>query len=786
MFDWLGDFFKSLFDLFPKLAYLLYASLTCVLDVLQLFFRKLAGLDIYYVDGKPQTGDILTNFITGILNINTDGSIFYSVLSTVFWSFVIFGLVILFASTLIAIIKSHYTYDDKAAKGPMQHVYTAVKAVVNMVAVPIIVVLGLYVSQAILTALDSITTVSSGDAIGLYGNSTEQDSEGNVVSLAGKYLISVDTSQNAVGQSKEKTYIYYDIFGFSCSINYGPDAQSSLPSTKPELALIGAKTQPFSGSLFRIAAFNANRARLGQMDYRNGNFSGAKGSDMELFGNATSNENLAEMIDTAFAGNFHLQNTTEVDYSFNNGIVSKKYFTNYYCRTFSSFSKFNVGLVWYYYDLWNFNFIVGFAAIIICLTVFVNIILGLIARLFMCVGLFLVSPPLFGLAPLDGGKAGKSWRESFMKQVLMAYGAVVGMNLMLIMLPYFNSITFFNIPIADIFAQTLVLIVGLITVKAFISAMSGLIDGDDANKSGEGVSSDVGSSIGKGITGLKTAVALPMNATKLAKNVGGAAWNLGGSAKNAVLGAKDKVLQGKNKIQAKTHGKIADSQEKKAESIEKMNKKDKLLTQFTDTYRNGSASEADVLAAAGAAGLSNRESKDMVKALDLFNNSKVPLLKDEKGNPMPASVQVKEALARTDKSYYREFRDSTSAERSQAADNLNTKSLKNMYTQDNYNLRSRERKVKASVNFDNSKDGAKKSATYLARASSNVNSALSATYRMTAKGDKMVKSLVDEVNPKAESDKQTAKELAFQSKLATWQAKNPGKAITQEELNRLR
>ena len=49
MFDWIGDFFKAMFDLIPKIMYLLYASLACVIDVLQLFFRKLAGLDVFYV-----------------------------------------------------------------------------------------------------------------------------------------------------------------------------------------------------------------------------------------------------------------------------------------------------------------------------------------------------------------------------------------------------------------------------------------------------------------------------------------------------------------------------------------------------------------------------------------------------------------------------------------------------------------------------------------------------------------------------------------------------------------
>ncbi len=102
LFDWIGDFFKSLFDLIPKIMYLLYASMACVLDVLQLFFRKLAGLDVYYIDGEAVQGDIVTNFITGILGIK-DGrqNMSYSALSTVFWSMIVFGIIICFEAQLL-------------------------------------------------------------------------------------------------------------------------------------------------------------------------------------------------------------------------------------------------------------------------------------------------------------------------------------------------------------------------------------------------------------------------------------------------------------------------------------------------------------------------------------------------------------------------------------------------------------------------------------------------------------------------------------------------------------
>lgn len=509
-FDWIEDLFMSVVNLIPKLVYLLYTSLACLLDVFQLFFRKLAGLDVYYIDGEPVTGDLVTNFITGILGINPEGQT-YSALSTVFWSMIIFGLIICVASTLISVIKSHYTYDDKSAKGPMQFVYAAIKSVVNMIAVPIIVVLGLYVSEALLTALDSMTSVSSGTVVSLYGDKVSN-------------LRAIDSSKKKDGA---KTYIYYDIYGFG---------SLSKEQTSEKLALIAATNAPFSGMLFKTAAYNANRARTGQIAPQS-DFSGCRQG--ELFSNANDPDVLGEMIDVAFASNLHLAEGTSMEMNYSDDTAGE-YESGKFCDAFfhaeelRAFSKFNVGLVWYYYNLWTFNFIVGFAGCIVCVTLFINIILGLMTRLFMCIGLFLINPPLFGLAPFDGGKAAKGWRDAFVKQVLMAYGAVIGMNIMFLILPYMNEISFFNISIADYLAQTLVLIVGLITIKAFISVVSGLVGGEDANKAGEGIAKEVGAVAGKAtkmtVGAVKGVASLPGNAIKAGK----AAYHKGAQAVNAV------------------------------------------------------------------------------------------------------------------------------------------------------------------------------------------------------------------------------------------------------------
>ena len=590
MFDWIGDFFGELFSLIPKVIYFLYASFISLIDLIQLLFRKLAGLDVYYIDGDPVTGDIVTNFIQGILGINmgsVSDSMDYSPLATVFWSFVIFGVIVCFVATLVAIVKSHYSYNEKSAKGPLPIVATAGKALVNIFIVPIIVVFGLWLSQAILTALDDITTTGSSDIESLYGDRT-------------------DILQTATREDGSETYIYYDIFGFSGNVVYGEREalgnvadwinntfDANLP-TEIDYAKIAANAQPFSGSIFKVAAYNANRVRNNEYvsDSVPITITGYH-DDMNLFNNANGDPVvLADMIDTAFANFLHLDKGYQMIYDGDidpgdvangvNWLSVDRYFTMFTTNAISSFSKFNVGLVWYYYNLWQFNFIVGFGAAIIAISLFINLIFGLMVRFFLCIILFLVMPPLAGLAPLDDGKAFGQWRTTFIKQVIIAYAAVVGMNLVLILLPYVNNFDFFDIVIADLVVQTLFIIVGLVAIKNVINVLSQVIGSEDLRAQGDSVAGEVKSTIGKatkmtagaaklggkafanltpaGIIGQLGARGLQkagekIGKTKFGKRVSGAAGTVGAYLKGGVAGASEyrKMRRAKSDEEAEKH-----------------------------------------------------------------------------------------------------------------------------------------------------------------------------------------------------------------------------------------
>ncbi len=644
MFDWIGDFFKELFNLIPKLVYLLYTSFISLIDLVQLLFRKLAGLDVYYVDGQPVGGDIVTNFIQGILGIRTGygGSEYvdttnYSALSTVFWAFVIFGLVVCFISTLIAIFKSHYSYNEKSAKGPMPIIASAGKAVLNMVAVPVIIVLGLWLSQAILTALDSITSTTSSDIISIYGDD-KQD-----------LLKPVDYVQN--GETYQ-TYLYYDMFGYTAQIRYGDlvlDIANIAQPSEEDMARVAARSQTFSGSIFKVAAYNANRIRTGMFvtdsntvnPYVSGFESSNSGGQLSLFGNYETIDEAADMVDTAFANFLHLNDTYNCNYG--GGLDKDRYFTTWTTTQFSSFSKFNVGLVWYYYDLWNFNFIVGFGTAIVCIVLFFNIILGLMTRFFMSLILFFVMPPLAGLAPLDNGKAFGTWRETFMKQVLMAYGAVVGMNLVLILLPFVNEIDFFNIEIADLIAQTLFIIVGLITIKAAISTLSGLIGAEDANAAGDKINKEVGAVAGKAVSMTMGAAKVAGKAFMKATPVGWGMQVAGKAAGAGIKGAAGLIGRGVSSAAGKIgntalgrtfksgaallkQGTTAWKTQRELNRAEKdMKDADKVLSakqqdDFINNIDGSDASDSQILKGAMNNGFSKSQAKKLVKNLKRDGN----------------------------------------------------------------------------------------------------------------------------------------------------------------------
>lgn len=485
-------YLQGLFSIFPKLLYLLSNAFLTIIDLFQMVFRKLAGLDVYFVDGTAQEGDIVYHFLRGTLLGD------FPILTNVFWSLIILGIILLIVSTIIQIIRSEYASDKVEPKSKI--LGQSFKSVIFMAIVPMIVLFGVFLSNVVLQAVDKATSLSSGASFKFLDTNKLQESR---------------TTADSV------TYVHYNLFSFA------------IPTT----------TTTFSGVIFNASCYNANRVRNTQgaelrvNDTIHNGFlgllnSGAANNWNNLF--TGEYEQVAGAIDEAFASYAQLRESDYAKLKYPEGYLEDSnpqgvdIFEIQRGLPCEGFDRYNVSMVWYYYNLWFYNFLVAFGAGIIMTVIFINLIIGLMGRFIELLGLFLVAAPLIAIMPLDGGNAYNAWRGKFIGKTLMVVGAVGGMNIVFLILPYLNEISFFNFGPFDYIVNTLFIFVALQLVKSFIGMISSFVKAEDLNESGEKVAKELGTNLAK--------------AGMLAAGAGGLA--LKGAAVMSAAGLGGKGLQG--------------------------------------------------------------------------------------------------------------------------------------------------------------------------------------------------------------------------------------------------
>lgn len=449
--SWVG----ALFSIIPKTLYLLITFAMQIVDIIQLLFQKLAGLDAYYVaengTATQESGDFLIFFLRKVLFEKN------SPLNTVFWSIVILGLFLLVFATIVAVIRTQYNYDEKPVS-PTKVIGQAIKSLLSFAIVPIVAFFGVYLGNIFLQAINSATT-AQGD--------TMKFDESAKIKLE-PYTLS----------DGKKTYSGINLFGQD----------------------IGMRNDTFSGMVFRASSYRANRIR-NNADFRalcDGSKETMAGSVYSgvTFGmfevTANDYETAATKLDNAFVYNYRLDQfayvnwkaSTETALTMSVGVLFNDFTAVLYASPYKTFSRYNVAWVWFYYDLWQFDYVMAIISIVALAIIYLNITSAMMKRAIELTMLMIVSPAVVAVTPLDGGGMQKRWRENFIKKTLSAYGAVVGVNLLFIILPIIRNVNFFNIPIVDTIVQLLFTIVGLTCIKDFMKMMSELAGGEDANAVG--------------------------------------------------------------------------------------------------------------------------------------------------------------------------------------------------------------------------------------------------------------------------------------------------------------
>ena len=410
--------------------YPLFSVIFLAIDVLQGIFGAFAG-----VDSIEYNGETITSGNTGA---ETDTGIVYYLLTSdvvmnMFFSMLALACILLLIFLTMAFIRNVYAAKPKSWK---EIVGSAIKGIGNFVIIPVACLLGIWLGNIVLQAVNGATA------------------RGGTVSI--------------------------------------------------------------SRQLFVCSAYNANKIRSG--DY---SITDAEG-------------NISVDAIVSFCSQYGIAvDTTQTD---------PEYYANCIDQAYGAGAPINAwGDVDDWYSLFNINYLILGAGGIFILYVLGAISFGMVKRLFTLIVLFIISPIMCSMYPIDDGAAAGNWRKRFLSQTISAYGAVAGMNLFFAITPIIQGISF-SFDILGL-TQLLLVIAGLYMVKDFIDLVSNLIGAENAYSSGAGLMGSVKTRMRNGQKHLNKAAKVTAGAFAKAsavKKSGGSFFkSLGGSIAGGIIGKKD-------------------------------------------------------------------------------------------------------------------------------------------------------------------------------------------------------------------------------------------------------
>ncbi len=483
------DILKNFLAIIPKILYFIIACIMSLIDLFQVMFRKLAGLDQIIISGEVTTGDSIYQIMMDALFTGK-----YPAINTAFWAILILGVFMLIVTCIIATIRLEYNPDKEKGNSKGAIVKNFFKALFSFAIVPIACIFGMAIANSLVGIIDQVTAV-------------EVEQTDNVYSHFDQWTGIEGTSESNVLMENKASYIAYDIFGIT------------VPTT----------AEPFSGMVFKASAYSCNRFRLYGSSYLAE--VNASGTDLGIFstGQVGDYETAAQIVDTGFAinaklkgGSYTLDYTDEIEERYKKSISLFGSTSN-----ITNFSKYNVEMVWYFYDLWTFNYIVGFAAVIIIGKLYFQFCLVLMARLFEIAGLFLVAPIPIAIMPMDGGGAMARWRGSFIGKFGLLVIMVFGLNIVSPVLSIIQEVKLFGLPLLDNIVLAMFLVAALNAVNSLNNTFSTILfDKASAYKDSMDLAKDASSNIQGGLKATlsagRVATALPLAAAHAGVKVGGA------------------------------------------------------------------------------------------------------------------------------------------------------------------------------------------------------------------------------------------------------------------------
>ncbi len=388
----LSDLWGTLFDfmlgIFNYLFFYIFVLIAEIADMVQALFKAFCGLGKTTTVGNSPTDNVYTLFqspqITNILI-----------------SMGVLALLLLIITTAIAVVKTEFVgFSEKGGNSKNKVVGSAFKALGNIIVVPLCSIIAVVGVNAVLRAVDSITA------------------GGENVSLSSQVFVSVAYDANKFrheinGDLTPDNYIAVinagiNTFGLNFD-DYLSVSGGSLADGPESYAMV--VDYLFKNNVPVDSSFLKENREKGVETFNT------------FWNDAVSKQKLEECIANRdntfyFAGQGH---------SFGMSLAGIKD-----ARSFD-YKKLSVMVL--FYDLWEFNIIAALLAILIVAFNLLTIVLNVIKRMFELTIMFIISPPIAAITPLDGGNALKQWRQAFVSSLLSLFGPVVAINMLFIILP---------------------------------------------------------------------------------------------------------------------------------------------------------------------------------------------------------------------------------------------------------------------------------------------------------------------------------------------------------------
>lgn len=466
-----------------------------VVNICETFARKLVGLDTYYyngqlIDANTNSGTTITNDILEVL-VRSD------VVRNLFLSLLALAIVLLIIVTFVSVWKTEWNF-EKEGNSKSKVINAAFKALFNLIAVPVIAFFGIIVGNALLRAIDGVT---SGNA------------ERNMGTLIMTSLMTEDCIRASVGDSRSQALINANLGTFEYN---GETVQGFM-----ELFVKSGTGEIDSQAI--LNAFNSGQTIKWNIiqNYRFNKPDRKWGFDGYI-------DHVNNKIEKCVQ--------TQTDFVF-----------TFYPGTGGSSTDPLLKLM---FDSWGINYFVGYMIMYFMISSMLKITFAIVKRLFYTVILFVVCPPIIALAPLNP-KPFEEWKKIFISYLCCAYVTIAIYNIFLTIYPLFEGISLIGeTGFERFFEKMLFIAVGLITINDLSGEIAkalgvGELYSSSVDKNGKSLWSGAFKTAGSGfkpITDIGKATGKAIQYGNIQKYAGAnAMWKqMGEDAKDSILGKKNK------------------------------------------------------------------------------------------------------------------------------------------------------------------------------------------------------------------------------------------------------